>query len=53
MTRKKHLGFNEAAKTAHVEFLRKNISLVDNKQIKRPYLISITSTGLNYILFSP
>lgn len=45
MTRTKHLGFNEAAKSADIEFLRekKKINLADNKQIKRPYLISITS----------
>ena len=55
MTRTKHLGFNEAAKSADIEFLRekkKNQSC--RQQTNKKTLLNIyhVSTGLNYILFS-
>lgn len=53
MTQTKHLGFNEAAKTADIEFLRKKHQSCRQQTNKKTLLnIYHVSTGLNYILFS-
>ena len=54
MTRTKHLGFNEAAKSADIEFLREKKIQSCRQQTNKKTLLNIyhVSTGLNYILFS-